>query len=198
MRVEYISTLIILSVSFFLTGCFPTITSEKSPFNVLNSDAACFVFPSMDFLKQSPIYKQRLYKQSKNTLDSHNVRVTYGKDSTCKNYFDTDWIVGSDDSIGTITTTTNGNIFDATFKSESITTNTPNLAVNNKTFYGVYILKVGLLNDDETLIETWKGSVAGPTSRTSMIDANRVADDFQPIVDKMVKKMLIESNFITE
>ena len=190
--------LIAFSVSLlFLTGCSsPKITSERSPFNVLNSDTACFVFPSMDFFKQSPIYKQTLYKQSKNSLDSHNVRVTYGKDSTCKNYFDTDWISGSPDSIGTIKTTTNGNIFDSTFESKSITTNTPNLAVNNKTFYGIYILKVGLLNDDETFIETWKGSIGGRTSRTTMVDASRVADNLQPIVDKMVKRMLIENNFI--
>jgi hypothetical protein len=152
----------------------------------------------MDFFKQSPIYKQTLYKQSKNSLDSHNVRVTYGKDSTCKNYFDTHWISGSPDSIGTIKTTTNGNIFDSTFESKSITTNTPNLAVNNKTFYGIYILKVGLLNDDEKFIETWKGSIGGRTSRTTMVDASRVADNFQPIVDKMVKRMLIENNFIKE
>ena len=73
---------------FFYSGCAPKIISDTSPINKLD-ESKCFNLPSNDFLSKNPIYKQKLYQLTSNSLNKNNIAVFYGESSKCKNYLST-------------------------------------------------------------------------------------------------------------
>ncbi len=192
---------IITILCVVISGCAPKVITIKSPMNNLGNKQ-CFSFPSKQSLKNSPIYKQRLYMQTHNALKLNNINVIYGDSSKCKNYILTDWIVNSSKSAmiipGSSTTTTYGNVYGNSFNANSTTVTMPSIGYNLISYHGAYLVEVGSINNDNSLSLSWKGSQSGITSRTSTFDAQRVDDSFQPLVNKMIKKMLIENNMLIE
>lgn len=196
-----LKAMIVSGVLISISGCAPKVISIKSPMNNLENKQ-CFSFPSKQALKNSPIYKQRLYMQTENALKLNNINVIYGDSSKCKNYILTDWIVNSSQSTmiipGSRTTNTYGNVYGNSFNANSTTITMPTIAYNLTSYHGAYLVEVGSINNDNSLSLSWKGSQSGGTSRTSTYDAQRVADSFQPLVNNMIKKMLIENNMLIE
>lgn len=188
-----------------ITGCSPKIVTIKSPMNSLEKEK-CFMIPSKEVLSKSPIYKQKLYQLTQNTLQKYKINVIYANEGGCKNYLFTDWKITTSKEMvtlkGSTYTNTYGTLYDnpystsSTYSGNSYSHTSPDVTYEDVVYNGTYSLEVGKLNDNNFL-KVWEGTQSGGAAGSSLEEAQTITDDDQPYVDSMVEQMLRENGLIS-
>lgn len=195
---------LILGTLILFSGCAPKIVSIKSPINSLETKK-CFTLPSKEILSKSPIYKQKLYQLTQNSLQKYKINFIYANEGDCNNYLLTDWVITTSKEMvtskGTTYTNSYGNLYSnaysstSTYSGNSYSYTTPDVTYEDVSYKGIYSLEVGQIKDND-LLKVWSGTQSGRVSGSSLQDAQKITNDIQPYVDDMVKQMLIENHLL--
>jgi len=196
---QYLKIALALGVMILFFGCAPKIVSMKSPMNTLQPKR-CFTIPSKEVLSKSPIYEQKLYQLTQNSLKKYDIDLIYKEEGNCNNYLLTNWVITTSKEIvtekGDTYTSSYGTIHGKSYSEDSYSYTTPGVTYEDVSYNRTYSLEIGQIKNGD-LLKVWQGTQSRGASSLSLPDAQKITNDDQPYIDDMIKQMLIENNLIT-